>query len=181
MATAKSVEITNMDSTPRTLAEVGSVHGKMRVWADTIAAGTGDIDNDDVIMMAEVPSNAKIMSIKLYNDDLDSNGSPSLATNVGLYNGTTKYTIGGTTTEASAVIDEDCYATAITTLQAANTAGVEVAFEARNVNAIANHVWEDGGLSADPKVPLRVALTMSNVAATAAAGDITMVVTYVTD
>ena len=181
MATAKSVEITNMDSTPRTLAEVGNVHGKMRVWADTIAAGTGDIDNDDVIMMAEVPSNAKIMSIKLYNDDLDSNGSPSLATNVGLYNGTTKYTIGGTTTEASAVIDEDCYATAITTLQAANTAGVEVAFEARNVNAIANHAWEDGGLSEDPKVPLRVALTMSNVAATAAAGDITMVVTYVTD
>ena len=30
MATAKSVEITNMDSTPRTLAEVGNVHGKMR-------------------------------------------------------------------------------------------------------------------------------------------------------
>ena len=70
-------------------------------------------------MMAEVPSTAKIMSIKLYNDDLDSNGSPSLATNVGLYNGTTKFTISGTTTEASAVIDEDCYATAITTLQAA--------------------------------------------------------------
>ena len=101
----------------------------------------------------DIGANAKIMAIKLYNDDLDSNGSPSLATNVGLYNGTTKYTIGGTTTEASAVIDEDCYATAITTLQAANTAGVEVAFEARNVNAIANHVWEDGGLSSDPKVP----------------------------
>ena len=181
MATAKSVEITNMDSTPRTLAEVGNVHGKMRVWADTIAAGTGDIDNDDVIMMAEIPSNAKVMSIKIFNDDLDSNGSPSLATNVGLYNGTTKFTISGTTTEASAVIDEDCYATATTTLQAANTAGVEVAFEARNVNAIANFAWEDGGLSEDPKVPLRVALTISNVAATAAAGDITMVVTYVTD
>ena len=82
---------------------------------------------------------------------------------------------------AGAVIDEDCYATAITTLQAANTAGVEVAFEARNVNAIANFAWEDGGLSEDPKVPLRIALTISNVAATAAAGDITMVVTYVTD
>ena len=181
MATAKSVEITNLDASPRVISEVGSVHGKMRVFADTIAAGTGDIDNDDVIMMAEIPSNAKVMSIKLYNDDLDSNGSPSLAANVGLYNGATKYTIAGTETAAEAVIDEDCYASAITTLQAANTAGVEVAFEARNVNAIANHAWEDGGLSEDPKVPLRIALTMSNAAATAAAGDITMVVTYITD
>ena len=169
MATAKSVEITNLDASPRVISEVGSVHGKMRVFADTIAAGTGDIDNDDVIMMAQIPSNAKVMSIKLYNDDLDSNGSPTLAANVGLYN------------EDGTVLDEDCYATAITTLQAANTAGVEVAFEAKNVNAIANHAWEDGGLSEDPGVPLRIALTMSNVAATAAAGDITMVVTYITD
>ena len=93
-----------------------------------------------------------------------------MAANVGLY-----YASSGV------VIDEDCYASAITTLQAANTAGVEVAFEAKNVNAIANHAWEDGGLSEDPGVPLRIALTMSNVAATAAAGDITMVVTYITD
>ena len=59
MATAKSVEITNLDASPRVISEVGSVHGNMRVFADTIAAGTGDIDNDDVIMMAEIPSNAK--------------------------------------------------------------------------------------------------------------------------
>jgi len=184
MATTKSIEITNLDTTPRTITEAGSVHGKMRVFADTIAAGTGDIDNDDVIMMAEIPSNAKVMSIKLYNDDLDSNGSPTLAANVGLYVGTTKFTdTDGSSTAyaASAVIDEDCYASAVTTLQAANTAGVEVAFEARNVNAIANYAWEDGGLTSDPKVPLRIALTMSTVAATAAAGDISMVVTYVVD
>ena len=99
MATAKSVEITNLDSSPRTVTEAGSVSGKMRVFADTIAAGTGDIDNDDVIMMAEIPSNAKLCQLNYYNDDLDSNGSPSLAANVGLYNGTTKFTdTDGTTT-----------------------------------------------------------------------------------
>lgn len=181
MATAKSVEITNLDASPRVISEVGNVHGKMRVFMDTIAAGTGDIDASDVIMMAEVPSNAKIVSIKLFNDDLDSNGSPTLATHVGLYNGATKFTIGGTETAAEAVVDADCYATASTALQAANTTGTELAYEVRNVNAVANHVWEDGGLSEDPKVPLRIALTISNVAATAAAGDITMVVTYITD
>ena len=67
-----------------------------------------------------------------------------MAANVGLYyeNGT--------------VIDEDCYASAITTLQAAATGGAEVAFEARNVNAVSNFAWEDGGLSSDPAEALRM-------------------------
>ncbi len=184
MATVYSVEVTNLDTTPRILLEAGSGHGKMRVFMDTIAAGTGDIDDNDVIMFAEIPSNAKIASILVYNDDLDSGGTPSLATNVGLYNGKTTFTdtdASSTSYAAEAVLDEDCYASAITTLQAANTSGVEVAFEARNVNAVANFIWEDGGLSSDPGVPLRVAFTMSAAAATAAAGDITTVVTYVVD
>jgi hypothetical protein len=182
MGTVKGVEIAKLDSTPRTLLEPGSAVGKHRVFSDTKSVTTGDIDNDDVVIMAEVPSNAKVSSIMLYNDDLDSNGSPTLAANVGLYNGGTKFndTDGSETLyEADAVIDEDAYASAITTLQAANTSGVEVSFEARDINAVANHVWEDAGLTSDPKVPLRIALTMSNVAATAAAGDITMVVTYI--
>ena len=40
--------------------------------------------------------------------------------------------------------------------------GTEVAFEARNVNAIANFVWEDAGLSSDPGVPLRIAANYGN-------------------
>ena len=184
MATAKGIEVTNLDATPRTLLEAGSGQGKMRVFMDTIAAGTGDIDDDDIIMLAEVPSNAKIASIMLYNDDLDSGGSPALATDVGLYNGGTKFNdtdASATAYAANGLIDRDAYASAITTLQAANTSGVEVAFEARNVNTVANFVWEDGGLTSDPGVPQRIALTMETVAATAAAGDITLVVTYVVD
>ena len=134
MATAKSVEITALDATPREVLETGSLEGRMRVASGTIAAGTGDIDNDDVLMMVQIPSNAKVLSIKVFNDDLDSNGSPTLAANVGLYQ------------ENGTVLDEDCYATTITTLQAAKTAGVEVAFEARNVNAVSNFSWEGGGL-----------------------------------
>ena len=49
------------------------------------------------------------------------------------------------------------------------------------VNAVSNFAWEDGGLSSDPGGALRVALTMSNVAATAAAGDVSVIVTYVVD
>ena len=174
MATAKGVEITNLDTTPRTLLESGSGGGTVKVFMDTIAAGTGDIDDNDIILLAEVPSNAKILSIKIFNDDLDSGGSPALATDVGVYMGPIKTS----SYAANAVIDRDCYATASAVLQAAVLTGTEVAFEVRNVNAIANFVWEDAGLSSDPGVPLRIALTMETAAATAAAGDITMQVTY---
>ncbi len=180
MATAKGVEITNLDATPRTTLEAASGGGKLRVFMDTIAAGTGDLDNDDIIVLAQVPSNAKLTSIRIYNDDLNS-GSGTF--NVGLYNGPQAYTISGTTTDAEAVIDEDCYATDSDAFQAATTVTTgteEFLTEARNINAIANFVWEDGGLSEDPKVPLRIAITMS-ATGTAVAGDITMVVQYVVD
>ena len=179
MATVKSVEITNLDATPRTTLEAASGGGKLRVWMDTIAAGTGDLDNNDIIVMAQIPSNAKLVSMKIYNDDLD--GATSAAFNVGLYNGPQAYTISGTTTDAAAVIDEDCYVTASTQFQGAVTAPVELLAETRNVNAIANFVWEDGGLAQDPGVPLRIAITMSATPGSAAAGDITMVVQYVVD
>jgi len=177
MATAKSVEITNLDATPRTTLEAASGGGKLRVWMDTFAAGTGDLDNDDIIVMAQVPSNAKLVSLQIYNDDLNS-GSGTF--NVGLYNGPQAYTISGTTTDAAAVIDEDCYVTLSTQFQAAVTAPAELLAETRDVNAIANFVWEDGGLAQDPGVPLRIAITMS-ATGTAIAGDITMVVKYVVD
>ena len=172
MATAKGVEITRLDTTPRTLLEKGSV-GTVKVFMDTIAAGTGDIDDNDIILLAEVPSNAKILSIKLFNDALD--GGSNLATDVGVYNGPIKTSDYA----ANAVIDRDCYATASAALQSAVIVGTEVAYEVRNISDISNFVWEDAGLSSDPGVPLRIALTIETVAGTAAAGDITMQVTYV--
>ena len=102
-------------------------------------------------------------------------GGSNLATDVGVYNGP----IATSSYAANAVIDRDAYATASAVLQAAVLTGTEVAFEARNVNAISNYVWEDAGLSSDPGVPLRIALTIETVAGTAAEGDITMQVTYV--
>ena len=180
MASTKAVESTKLDATPRQLVEVGSGVGKKRVFMDTVAVNTTDFDADgDILYMAEVPSNAKITSIRLFNDDMDS-GTTSVV-NVGLYNGGTKFTDGSTKYAADALIDEDAYASAITTLQSANTSGVELAFEARNVNAIANYVWEDGGLASDPKVPLRIALTQTATVSGDQAGDVSIIVEYVVE
>ena len=177
MATVKSVEITKLDNTPRDTLEAASAGGKLRVWMDTIAVGTGDLDDDDVIILGQVPSNAKIVSLRIYNDDLNSGASTF---NVGLYNGPQAYTISGTTTAAAAVIDEDCYVTDSQAFRAAVKEPVELLAETRDINAMANFVWEDGGLSEDPKVPLRIAVTMS-ATGTAIAGDITIVVKYTID
>jgi hypothetical protein len=147
---------------------------------DTVAVAAADFDADgDIVYVAEVPSNAKIASIGLLNDDLDSGANS--AANVGIYNGGTKFTTSaGTTYAADAIIDEDAYATAVS-LQAANTSPVEVAFEARNINAVNNYVWEDCGLPEDPRVPLRIALTQTAATAGAQAGDVTLIVTYVVE
>lgn len=181
MATTKANTITLLDASPRLRLESGIISAKSRVFADTVAVADGDFDADgDILYLAEVPSNAKIVSIKLFNDDLDA-GTDS-AVNIGIYNGGTAFTSSTPTTYAAdALIDEDSYATAITTFQTANTAGVEVAFEARNINAIDNYVWEDAGLPEDPGVPLRIVATQTAAVATDAAGDVSIIVEYVVD
>jgi tRNA-binding EMAP/Myf-like protein len=139
-----------------------------------------DMPNDDIIILGQVPSNAKIVSLRIYNDDLNSGSGTH---NLGLYNGPQAYTISGTTVAAGAVIDEDCYATDSTAFRAATTTATgaeEQLIEVRNINTIANFVWEDGGISEDPKVPLRIAVTMS-ATGTAVAGDITLVCLYTVD
>jgi hypothetical protein len=182
MGTAYSIELTSLEATPQVMVSPASATGKVRVWSDTIAAGTGDIDDDDILMMAEIPSNSKIKSIKLYNDDLDSGGSPALVTDVGIYNGNVKFndTDGSATAYAAeGVIDRNCYGTVMTVLQAAVTAGTEVRYETLGIETVGNFMWEDAGLTSDPGRMLRIALTIETVAATAAAGDITMVVEYI--
>ena len=182
MGTAYSTELTNYEATPQVMVSPASATGKIRVWSDTIAAGTGDIDDNDILMMAEIPSNAKIKSIKLYNDDLDSGGSPALVTDVGIYNGNVKFndTDGSATAYAAeGVIDRNCYGTVMTVLQGAVTAGTEVRYETLGIETVGNFMWEDAGLTSDPGKMLRIALTIETVAATAAAGDITMVVEYI--
>ena len=175
MATAKSDVITNLDANPIVVADSRDMSGFVKVAKAHFAAGTGDIDDSDVILLARLPMAAKIVSIKLFNDDLDSNGTPTLASNLGLYYGGDN----GLGVTKGAVIDEDCYATAIATLQAANTSGVELAYEVRNIANHGQEIWQDGGLTANPGGWADIALTISNVAATAAAGDILLVVEYV--
>lgn len=166
MTTKDSDIVTNFQATPQIANDAHQLGGVKRVAQGTMEMATGDLDDNDIVMLAPVPSNASITSIMLASDDLDSNGTPLLAWNLGLYD------------KDETVIDEDCYATAITLGQAA-TAFTEYRFEAANITTTGQKVWEDGGLSADSNELVYVALTASAAAATAAAGSLSFKIEYV--
>ena len=165
MATIDSGLMANIVASPKVLNEKKD-HGRALIVSGTAALTAGQVIDNNIVRLARLRSSDSIKSIKIFNDELDTNGSPTLTANLGLYK------VDGT------VVDEDCFASLATTFQAVNTGGVELGFEARDINGIGNELWQDGGASADPEIEYDVAITFSAAAATAAAGDISFVIEY---
>ena len=166
-STVKAAGITGFEAVPVTLRPLAPQGGKVRQFMATIEAATTSTDETgDIIKMVRVPAKLVISRVDIFNDDLDSHATPTLAADVGFYNSST-----------GAVVDADALASAITTLQAANTAGVNVMCEAHDIADIGKTAWELAGLSADPGVPLDVSLTITTTGATPVAGTISMIVT----
>jgi hypothetical protein len=163
MANVNTDLVTNFVAVPQVLNSASQLHGVKRVATGTIALDAGDLSANDTVMLAPIPSNASITSIKLFNDDLDS--GTTLTTDVGIY------------TTAVAVVDADAYASAITDLRGAVTVGTEVAFEARNINKMGQKVWQDAGLTSDPALTYFVGIGFP--AAGDQAGDLSFVIEYV--
>tara|TARA_R100000700_G_scaffold40105_1_gene54759 strand:+ start:2448 stop:2954 length:507 start_codon:yes stop_codon:yes gene_type:complete len=168
MANANSTLVTNFEATPPTPNDVANLGGKMRVACGTISLPVDDLSATDTVMLAGIPTNAAVVSIKLFNDDLDST-TGNITTDVGLY------TSDGNVTAK----DDDCYASAITDLRAPVTAGTEVAFEARDINKMGQKVWQDAGDSSDPGGTYNVGLKFD--AAGNTAGDLSWLITYIVD
>tara|TARA_R100001594_G_scaffold723_6_gene2863 strand:- start:491 stop:988 length:498 start_codon:yes stop_codon:yes gene_type:complete len=165
MANVNTDIVTNYVATPPVKNDSQQLHGVKRVAQGTIALASGDLSASDTVMLAPVPTNASITSIKLFNDDLDS--------------GTTNTCDVGLWTTAVAAVDDDCYASAITDLRGAVVTGTEVAFEARNINTMGQKVWEDAGQSSDPGGVYYVGLIFD--AAGDTAGDLSFIIEYVVD
>ena len=163
MANVNTDLVTNFVAVPQVLNSASQLHGVKRVATGTIALVAGDLSADDTVMLAPIPSNASITSIKLFNDDLDS--GTDLTANVGIY------------TTAVAVVDADAYASAITDLRGAVKTGTEVAFEARDINKMGQKVWQDAGLTSDPALTYFVGISFP--AAGDTAGDLSFVIEYV--
>lgn len=178
VSTVKSTLVTALEARPIALTD--RKLGTVKTLLDKIAVATTSIDEvGDIILLAPLPSNAIITSIKIFNDDLDSHATPTLAADLGVY-----YSgLGGnqaiTLKTSGTVVDANNISTAITTLQAANTSGVELRFEADDIVNITKELWEVAGLTSDCGGVLYLGLTMTAAAATAAAGDIVILVQYI--
>ena len=177
-STVKSTYITNLVASPQTVLP-RTAKGRVHSVIDHASVATTSIDEvGDVVLLCPVPSNARIRRMILRNEDLDSNGTPTLAVDVGVY-----YTGIGhsdSTKTLGTVIDADAFASAITTLQSANLAGTDVRVEATGaIDECLMEVWEAAGLSADCGGYVAIGLTVTTQAATAAAGRVVLEVDYV--
>lgn len=147
---------------------------------DKKAVATTSIDEaGDKVLFGPVPSNAVILDVSILCDDLDSNGAPALAVDVGLaYSG-----LGGDQKKLGKVsgdaVDVDCFASADTNLQAAKKTWTSVRFEADDIVDVVKPAWEIAGLSEDCGGLLWVSLTVTTAAATAASGDVVVRVDYI--
>ena len=156
MTTKNTTLVSNFEATPQVITEAHSLHGVLRVAQGTVALAAGDSTDNDIVMLAPIPSNASITALKIASDSLGG----SCTFNVGLY------TTGGT------VVDEDVYAT----LVADEGAMTDVRSEA-DITTVGQQVWEDAGASSDPGGYYYVAVTFNATGGTA--GDMSFVIEYV--
>lgn len=166
-ATTKSTQVTNADAKPVTASDT-KMGGNLRVWMETKELATTEIDDvGDIVRMIRIPTNCKPTSLRIYADDLDSNGTPTLAYDVGVYR-----------SNDGAAVDVDCFATATTVGQSAvTTSPSESLVEAMDIAKIGKYAWEIAGETSDPGGFYDVAITITTAAATGAAGTFTVVMT----
>ena len=167
MAVNKSNIITTADDLDDQIEKGLSLAGEKVTLARYAAAGA--IADNDIILMCEIPVEAKITSIKMWSDDLGTTG----AVNLGFYPGPGSGTTIAADTDA---VDEDAIGTAIDVNTAA-TADVEVRFETKDFNTLDDKAWEIAGLSEKPDYEhFYLAFTAS--AATTDAGDLALIVRH---
>lgn len=145
----------------------GLIGGKEKTFGFVVTVPTTSIDEvGDVFMVCEIPKQFKVHSVMIFNDDMDSNGAPTLAVDVGLYD------------KDNVVVDADFFASAITTLQAANKTGVEIAFESgvhtflKSLDTVGNAQSTADGNGGKYKI----GCTVTAAAATAVQGTLKIVV-----
>lgn len=159
----KSTLLTNRDAVPVTSNHVTNDGARVRSKAFTVEVTNGD-SIGSTFRLCDLPSNARINSIRIFCD-----GITSAAADFGLYQ---------TTVNGAAVVDADAYGSAVS-IATASTTGIEVMFEARNVDKVAKRVFEDAGLTTDPYRSYDLVATLT--AAATASGTLSGIVEYAAD
>lgn len=141
MTTKNSDLVANFEASPQVFNNAALLGGEMRVAQGTIELAAGDSTDDDIVMLAPIPSHATIPQLFIGTDTFGG----SCTFNVGLYlpDGTVK--------------DEDCFATSV----ADAAAMADVRFEVADLNTAGQRVYELAGDSTDPGDYYYVAVTFN--------------------
>ena len=156
--------ITNADASPIVLNKAQLSKGLIHTAVGTLEAVSGD-SIGSTYRFARVRTSDRIASIKLYCDAIT-----TCTADVGCYR---------TGADGGAVVDADCWGSAVS-LASAITTGTEVQFEAAVVFEIAHierQVWQVLGYATDPGYVVDIVLTLT--AAAGSAGTISLRVDFV--
>lgn len=164
----KSTAITNRDATPPVQTNRAFVKGPKYVALAKFEIAAGD-DDTSTLRICELPSNAVVTSIRIFNDAI----ANSTSWDVGLYQ---------TTLNGGAVIDADVFASAVDI--SGGLAGTELRFEAGTtgpIDYIEYRLWQLADLGAatysqDPQINFDLVATANTIGT--AAGTIVFIVEY---
>jgi hypothetical protein len=156
------------------VADVGLSGARFRISKGNIALLAADLDTGDQIALCPLPTGARIHTIGIQSDNLGT----ALTADCGLYD----------TDSARTVIDADAYASSLTIDALAAPSGAITSVRsdfrwesaATDLNTMANRIWEDGGVSADPVTTWLLALTIVT-STTPVAGDLGFIVGWTID
>tara|TARA_B110000285_G_scaffold1441_1_gene1575 strand:+ start:64 stop:543 length:480 start_codon:yes stop_codon:yes gene_type:complete len=147
MTTKNTDLVANFEATPQVANSAAELAGVLRTAHGSVELAAGDSTDNDIVMLAPIPSNASIPTLFVGSDTFGG----SCTFNVGIY------------TSAGVVKDEDVFATSV----ADAAAMADVRYEAADLNTGSQKLWELAGDSEDPGGYFYVAITFNATGGTA--------------
>ena len=159
MTTKNTDLVANFEASPQVANNAAELAGDLRTAHGSVELAAGDSTDNDIVMLAPVPSNAAVPTLFVGSDTFGG----SCTFNVGIY------------TSAGVVKDEDVFATSV----ADAAAMADVRYEAADLNTGSQKLWELAGDSSDPGGYYYIAVTFNATGGTA--GTLNWNISYVVD
>ena len=147
MTTKNTGLVVNFEAIPQVANNAAELAGVVRTANGTVELAAGDSTDNDIVMLAPIPSNAAVTQLFVGASELGG----SCTYNVGIY------------TSAGVVKDEDVFATAVDVPAAL----ADLRFEVADLNTGSQKLWELAGDSTDPGGYYYIAVTFSATGGTA--------------
>lgn len=174
-----------IDANSDTIIDAGEVAGNL-IMSTSVVDLTVEPSNGDVLLFADIPSNAKIKSLRLFNDNIDSGSN--VIVDIGIFAGERISRTDGTVFDENEVIQVDTFVDNLNILFQTNL-GTEVRYNSdgaafEDLGGYANSqlaLWQLAGaanLPEDPFKYLRIGITLVVAIGTFVPGKVLLQITY---